>query len=71
MSETSGSKTIRTTLVLAAPLQTATSIASSLRMKQCEKIAELREALVEGSLDAKHAGLLLFLRIRPAAVDLQ
>jgi hypothetical protein len=50
MSEISGTKTIRTTLLLAAPLQTATSIASSLRMKQCEKIAELREALVEAGM---------------------
>jgi hypothetical protein len=50
MSETSGSKTIRATPVLAAPLQTAPSIASSLKMKQCEKIAELREALVKAGM---------------------
>jgi hypothetical protein len=50
MSKASCSETIRATPVLAAPLQTAPSIASSLRLKQREKIAELREALVEAGM---------------------
>ena len=49
MSETGGSKTIGATPVVAPP-QTAPSIASSLRMKQREKIAELREALVQAGM---------------------
>ena len=56
---TSGSRTIRATQAFAAP-QKARLIASSLKTKQSEKIAELREALVKAgmhSLDEQAAAL--------------
>jgi hypothetical protein len=59
MSVVNGSKAVRARRVVAEPLQTR-SIASSVKMKQCEKIAELREALVKAgshSLDAQAAAL--------------
>ena len=59
MSAANSSKAIRATQVVAERLQMR-SIASSAKMKQSEKIAELREALVKAgshSLDAQAAAL--------------
>ena len=51
MSVANGLKKVRVAPLAAEPLRAARSIASSLKIKQCEKIAELRGALVQAGLD--------------------
>ena len=52
MSVANGLKKVRVAPLAAEPLQAARSIASSLKIKQCEKIAELRKALVQAGFDS-------------------